>query len=91
MAELFRRDVLVLGKAVFRPSGRLLRIDAHEVLAASESDLFFSKAPAPGRAEVELRELDRGRRPMNGVAAIFGNWPGDETEDQGQAALRELS
>lgn len=32
-----------------------------------------------------------GMTPKKGIAAIFGKWPGDETDEQIEAALREIS
>jgi hypothetical protein len=91
LANLFQKPVLVLGKAVYRPSGRLLRIDATEVRLAEVSERFFSKIPAPkvGRNVQKL-----GGRPIGsqgGVAAIFGRWPGDETDAEIDAAMKEFS
>ena len=90
IVSLFRQDVLVLGKAVFRPSGRLLRIDATEVHPASDADRFFSKLPQSNGRATDLRETLREHR-GGGIAAIFGRWPGDETDEEVEAALRELS
>jgi hypothetical protein len=89
LTPLFQKTVLVLGRAVYRPSGRLLRIDAKEVKAASDDQRFFSKIPAPqanlGRRAVYSPAAGRG-----GIAAIFGKWPGDETDAEVDAALKEL-
>ena len=79
------------GKAVYRPSGRLLRIDASEMRLAGDNERFFSKVPAPRHVEVDVRSLARPNSQKNGIAAIFGKWPGDETDEQIEAALREIS
>jgi hypothetical protein len=91
LSACFRKSVLVLGKAVYRPSGRLLRIDASEMRLADESDRFFSKVPLPRHVTVDVRSLARRNSQKNGMAAVFGKWPGDETDEQIEAALRELS
>jgi hypothetical protein len=90
LSNYFRKSVLVLGKAVYRPSGRLLRIDASEMKLAGDNERFFSKIPAPREVRID-KSLLRTTSQKNGVAAIFGKWPGDETDEQIEAALREIS
>ncbi len=90
ITALFRQEVLVLGKAIYRPSGKLLRIDADEVILAGERDQFFSSVPKPRRARYDLREVLREQQHKKGVSAIFGKWPGDETDEQIAQALKEL-
>lgn len=91
VVPLFGKQVLVLGKAVFRASGRLLRIDATSITAASESDRFFSQLPAPHQRRLDVRRLVKEQADKGGFAAIFGKWPGDETDEQIARALEELS
>jgi hypothetical protein len=43
---LLAKPIVVFGKAVYRPSGRLLRIDADKIAAGSDVDQFFGKIPA---------------------------------------------
>ena len=90
VTDFFGQDVLVLGKAIYRPSGRLLRIDADEVMLAGEHDQFFSAIPKPRRARYDLREVLREQQHKNGISAIFGKWPGDETDEDIARALQEL-
>lgn len=90
IAALFRQDVLVLGKAIYRPSGKLLRIDADEVVLAGERDQFFSVIPKPRRSRYDLREVLREQQHKKGISAIFGKWPGDETDEQIAEAMKEL-
>ncbi|MCF7734645.1 MAG: hypothetical protein K9N23_23380, partial [Akkermansiaceae bacterium] len=45
------KDVVIEGLAVFRPSGRLLRIDADAIDAAGSRDWYFSTLPRPGVAD----------------------------------------
>lgn len=88
--EHFGRKVLVLGKAVYRPSGRPLRIDATAVEPGDGQPASFAKIPPPiSRRPVPVREKPSvaGKR---GVAAFFGIWPGSETDAELQAMLREV-
>ena len=47
LTDLFKRRVAVSGRAVFRASGRLLRIDADSVRIAAPNDESFAKVPRP--------------------------------------------
>ena len=91
LAPLFRKRVLVLGKAVYRASGRLLRVDADEVLLSSEQDRFFSIVPPPTHMTLNLKDELRSQQSKMGLAAIIGKWPGDETDEEIEQALKELS
>jgi len=91
LRQLFRQRVVVLGKAVYRASGRLLRIDAYEMREASQEDAFFSTVPRPVTPALDVRRVLREQSHKKGVASIFGKWPGDETDEQIDQALRELS
>jgi len=91
LAGLFARDVLVTGTAVFRPSGRLLRIDADDVSTASERDRYFARVPEGKPSVLDVAQIVREQRAKRGVAGIFGKWPGDETDEQVEQALAEIS
>lgn len=82
---------VVEGIAVFRASGSLLRIEAEGIAKASEADRFFSEMPKPVPGEMDLRALRQPQTRSAGVGAVFGKWPGDETEDQLLAALKGRS
>jgi hypothetical protein len=90
LRHLFGKPALVLGKAVYRPSGTLLRIDAQAVESGEGQPALWSKVP-PARSEKPKlqreRPTDRGRR---GIAAFFGAWPGDETDEEFAAMLQDL-
>lgn len=90
MAALLNQPVLVFGTAIFRPSGRFLRVDADEYRRAADTDMFFAKMPKPlGKAKHRLGVQER-RKMADGLKAVFGRWPGDETDEQIQSALKEL-
>jgi len=91
LKELFQRRVLVLGRAVYRASGRVLRIEASEVRKADAGKGIFSTFPRPVTPRLNIRKLLHEQRNKKGVSAVFGKWPGDETEEQLEQALRELS
>ncbi len=91
LASLLNQRVLVLGKAVYRASGRILRIDTEEFRAAAGPDDFFSRLPQPPRLQLDRKALLHDQQHKKGVRAIFGKWPGDETDEQIEQALKELS
>jgi hypothetical protein len=81
LPEFFGKPVLILGRAVYRPSGRLLRIDAAGIEDGTGAPPLFSKVPPPQTARPSVsgrwKVSETGRR---GVPAFFGTWPGDETD-----------
>jgi hypothetical protein len=91
LGHLYNRRVMILGRAVFRPSGRLLRIDAEEMSDAPDEGSFFSTVPTPTRKKLDVRQIVQEQQSKKGLSAIFGKWPGDETDEEIQQALRELS
>jgi hypothetical protein len=91
LAHLFGQRVIVAGTAVFRPSGALLRIEADAIDAAGANDAVWSRLPTPLFRDLDVTTLRQLQGPRSGVNAIIGRWPGDETDDEVAAALRELS
>jgi hypothetical protein len=90
MAPHLRKELLVFGRAVFRPSGRLLRVDADEFRPAQDSDRFFAKIPKPmSRARQKSKPRER-ERAAEWLRSAMGKWPGDETDEQISQALGEL-
>jgi hypothetical protein len=87
--ELLSKPVVVFGKAIYRPSGRLLRIDAEKLELATSADQFFDKIPEGIRSDSECRTKHVAQS-KGGIESIFGRWPGDETDEQISAALARL-
>jgi hypothetical protein len=86
--QYFGREITVFGKAVYRPSGSLLRIDAQEILETTEGRAAFSSIP---EALSRTNRVERKSQiAKTGVAAFFGTWPGEETDEELLAALGEL-
>ena len=87
----FGRPVLIPGRAIYRPSGRLLRIDAAGIEDGVGSSSLFAKVPlsqaARPAASSRLKASDAGKR---GVAAFFGTWPGDETDADMETLVNEV-
>jgi hypothetical protein len=88
---LLNRRVLVVGKAVYRASGRLLRVDAARISAGEREPAIWSRMPEPGAGRLDTSRLRRPQGPRSGMAAIMGHWPGDESDEEIEAALEKLS
>ncbi|MFG0335295.1 MAG: hypothetical protein ACF8TS_18200, partial [Maioricimonas sp. JB049] len=88
---LLNSRVLVRGTAVFRPSGRLLRVDADALdLSTDESDIW-SRMPTAAVEKLDESQLRKRQGARTGMAAILGKWPGDESDKQISEALEQLS
>lgn len=90
LRSLFGKDVAVEGKAVYRASGSLLRIDAEAMRKARAPDNAFAVLPQPTMQATDVRQLHQPQFRGQGASALYGRWPGEETEEQILEALREL-
>lgn len=89
--SLFKRRVVVQGKAIYRPSGRLLRIDAELLREGQDEPGLLSKVPGPLERPARSTDYRRPQGPSTGVNAFWGRWPGEETDEELLHALDELS
>ncbi len=91
LSTLWQQRVLVLGDAIYRPSGSLLRIDAEQISIIDDASSMWSKMPKATRRPSDRTKLVRPQGPKSGLAAIIGKWPGDETDEEIDEAMRQLS
>lgn len=91
VGRLWGEVVRVSGTAQFRPSGAVLRIETDRIEAFVGDASLWSTAPTPLGQSLDIRELHRPQGPRSGVAAIFGQWPGDETDEELMPLLEQLS
>lgn len=92
LAECFGKVTVIDGLAVFRPSGRLLRVEAERVETATDAELeLWSRAPRPTFGPLDDSALAQPQGLRSGINAIIGQWPGDESEEEFLAALAEMS
>lgn len=91
LGALWGKRARVSGITKFRPSGAVLRIEAESVLEAQGEPSLFTGMPRPVLRELDLRSLHEPQGPRSGVAAIFGKWPGDESDAELEHAISELS
>ncbi|MDA1258127.1 MAG: hypothetical protein O3C10_09855 [Chloroflexi bacterium] len=91
LAEELSNRVTVIGQAIFKPSGRVLRIDADFVSSDERELSLWSIEPLPVAAAYALPGLRQTQGPRSGLNAIVGAWPGDESDEEIAAALERMS
>ena len=86
LKQLLGAEVVLEGSITFRPSGEALRIEVESAMAATPGDIIWAQLPrveaASSRARLALVPT--------GLDAFFGRWPGDESDEQLVAALRDV-
>lgn len=80
LANFLDKDVTIEGLAVFRPSGKLLRIDADAISSASASDSYFSTVPLPGAADYAAAV--RSRPSASPYKELLGIIPDEESDEE---------
>src|SRR5438128_7714416 len=81
LSSLLSRPVVLHGRAVYRPSGRVFRLDVDAVADATPEDLQrWSQIPGPlsGPSDKPYR---RPQGSTTGVNAIIGRWPGEQSDE----------
>jgi len=91
LQKLWRSRVLVMGKAVFRASGNLLRVEAESIDCGKDSAALFSRPPVPTKSKLDPQRLRKSQGSRSGMSVIMGKWPGDETEEEIERALEQIS
>lgn len=87
LKEFLGTQVVVEGAITFRPSGEPLRIEVDSASPAAPGDVIWARLP-------KVEPMTARPRPSAAVAnldALFGTWPGDESDEELAAALREAS
>ena len=75
---------------MFRPSGKLLRIDADVIATAEAEDAFFSKLPLAG-VSADYAMASRTRPGQSAYGSLLGLIVGDDTEEEFVRAVDDLS
>lgn len=91
LGQLRGQQVIVSGTAKFRPSGSVLRIEADQIIAAEGNTGAWEASPRPLFSDIDTRSQRVVQEPTSGVPAMFGQWPGDENDDDFEDAVRDLS
>jgi hypothetical protein len=90
LKQFLGKKLLVLGRAVYRPSGKLLRVDAEGFETGEGQPLLFAKIPPPREVRPTPVRLKPLSHQPQGVPAFFGTWPGEETDEDFERMLVEL-
>lgn len=91
LQSLWGKDVVVSGQAIFRPSRTVLRIEADRIEEAHGDVSPWSVEPKPLDSAIDFSQLRRVQGARSGLRAIIGKWPGDESDEEFEEALREIS
>lgn len=87
LKSLLGTPVILEGAVTFRPSGEALRIEVDSASPATPGDVIWARLP---RAE-PLATKPRPSASTTGLDVFFGSWPGDETDEELTAALKDAS
>ncbi len=88
LRSLFGSRVVVSGMARFRPSGRVLLVEVEHIAEARDADALFETLPIASESLVIAPNATQDEG--SGIAAFFGAWPGEESEDELLEALEAL-
>lgn len=88
LRDLFGKLVVVSGVAHYRPSGRLLLVDVESIGVAGVGDRVFEAVPMARKRVPVATQVPQDD--SSGVAAFFGTWPGEETDDELLDALQAI-
>lgn len=91
LAPLTGRRVMAAGRGIFLISGAFRHFAVHSVAETDLAGSFFSAAPKAIPRKLDIDAIVRRARALPGVQGIFGKWPGNETDEEIAAALREMS
>jgi hypothetical protein len=87
LKHLLGAAVVLEGSVTFRPSGAALRIEVESAFPATSGDVIWARLPRDEPTTLRARPSSSSPN----LDEFFGSWPGDETDDELAAALRELS
>jgi hypothetical protein len=91
LGQLLGKQVIISGVAKFRPSGRVQRVEVEQIVPATGDSTVWEVMPRPLFKDLDSRPLRVAQGPKSGVAAIFGQWPGDESDEEFEEAVKALS
>lgn len=90
LQKFLGKRVLILGRAIYRPSGSLLRIDAHAIeQGEGQPSIFSIVPPSPSRRIPQVRRVSAGHG-CDSFSSYVGCWPGNETDDEWKKMMLEL-
>jgi hypothetical protein len=84
LAKVLGRRLLVFGTGQFNSAGEVERVEMDSFIPNDGQPWTVNSDDMPVSDEVAMEQARRLR-------AVMGTWPGDETDEQINAALEELS
>jgi len=90
LTSLLGKPLTIVGKAVYRPSGTVLRIDAQGVEEGATASKLFTRIPPPLARHVPTTRIRPADLHKNWMDSFFGSWPGEETDEELLTMLREV-
>ncbi len=82
------KEVTVIGKAIYRPTGTVLRLDVQQILETTVGREAYSLIPVSFESR---HEPDRTKQTSRrGLSVVFGSWPGEESDEDLLASLAEI-
>jgi hypothetical protein len=90
LKQFLGKEVLVLGRAVYRRSGKLLRIEVEGFESGEGQPRLFAKVPTAQEVRPASVRIKRALHKREGVPAFFDTWPGEETDEDFERMLTEL-
>ena len=85
----WKTRIMVSGRIFYTATRRILRVEADNIAPATDRDFeVWGLAPL---ADLSMAQLRRTQGPRSGLSAVFGRWPGDETDEEVIAALGSTS
>jgi hypothetical protein len=82
------REVTILGKAIYRPTGTVLRLDVQQILDTTVGREAYSEIPTSFEDRQDIERKKQTNR--IGLTAVFGSWPGDESDEELLAGLADV-
>lgn len=90
LGKFLSRDVVIEGVAVYRPSGTLLRVDTTAIAPATNHDRnLFAQLPLPS-APASIAAKQKPQTSTTGINAIWGIWPGEESDEELLDSVEEV-
>lgn len=88
--EFFGKEITISGMAHFKPGGQLSYLTLESFSLPGKSDRFFSRKPDKKQIQQQIALQIKEGKKLNPLDEIFGQWPGDETDEEFEQMLKEL-
>ncbi len=84
------RNVTIEGIAFYRYGGKIGAVEIEKIFEPNSEDKYFSgKSSSLTAVQQVTEQLNKGKN-KNALASLIGKWPGDETDEEFDALIKEL-